>query len=234
VKRGIVVLPMLVCAMVLMDGTIAVADTQAPPAPYSIKLEGDKTFYMTPPGLQTETQPSSGLYHNTIPPTSIYSTSVFYYENELVLSRDGSCFAGLPWVTISGDGKLDGVAVSFYNMGVAVKSYTVADLLADAGKATFSVSHVMWEDRAKRSYDAATNALTVTTLDGSVYVFDLATGAIIDVKRTSPPPSGQAPSSAPSAGHSASSVIVPVLLGLGVILAVALTIASVAMRKSRR
>ena len=215
-RRAIAVLSTLFCAMVLMNGTVAFADTEAPPVPYSIEVEGDKTFYMTPRGDVTENQPQSGLYRNTIPPEPIYTVPVYYDYGALILSRDGSCFAGIPWA-LQGDSpsKLDGDAISFYNNGALVNRYTVGELLKDVKKARFSASHVAWEEYDKRSFDGATNVLTVKTMDGLVYSFDLATGEIIAVKQEPSP----------------SSIIVPVLLGLGVILVVSVAVVSARTRK---
>lgn len=162
------------------------ADSYAEPTPYQIEFEnGNKIFYMYPTGIAGDDSClKSGLYHNTDPLENIYlinmyiHMSKYFYQSELIFSKDGIYFAHMPW-TLAGDtDKPDGTAIEFYKNGRAIKKYAVADLVEDNTKLEYTASHVFWERQDNREFDSENNILSVTTVDGIIYKFDIATGDI--------------------------------------------------------
>jgi len=185
------ILSLMICvafaAGIVLAGTASVsADSQDPPDPWSVMLDGgNRIFYRTPEGDETETQLKTGLYYNVVPPVNIYYVEgdLWLYDVSTVFSDDGIYFAHFPWALGGGDYEnpdLGGQAIGFFKNGSLIKSYIVGDLLKDATKAEFSASHVWWENSEKRKFNAKKNVLTVVTLDKLVYHFDIATGAMLD------------------------------------------------------
>ena len=157
----------------------AYADSPAPQVSYKIELEdGNKVFYMTVRGEEDGEYLPSGLYYNTGENIYLIESEYFYsYESSTILSDDGLCFASLPWASYRYEhDRLDGIAIQFFKNGVLIKEYATGQLLRNARKAEYSVSHMTWEKWQERRFDSSGNLLYVTTNDGIEYCFDLSTG----------------------------------------------------------
>ena len=192
-KKNIIFI-ILLYFMSLITVIKVLADSPTEETPYQIEFEsGNKIFYMYPCYMSDENGEldkswlKSGLYYNTEPHENIYlinseytSVKYYFYESELVFSDDGIYFATMPWSYRGDPGKPDGSAIEFYKNGKFVNKYVVADLVENNSKLEYSVSHVTWEKRENRHFDAENNILSVTTKDDIVYKFDLVTGNIID------------------------------------------------------
>ena len=187
----------LVCAFSLSNFNNAVpvsADDPAPETSYQIEIDnGNKIFCMYPvwdaDNENSEDYLKSGLYYNTSPLENIYlinspdgSNPRYFYEWDLVFSEDGICFAHLPWTWTSTLFKIErgGPTVEFYKNGSLTEQYFLPDVAKNASKLDFSVSHVSWENRELRNFDAESNILSVTAKDGITTKFDLTTGNILD------------------------------------------------------
>jgi len=182
------------------------ADSFVPPMPSKIELEdGNKVFYMKPlryyddeyfssdfydsTGLPKDYLPS-GLYYNTDPPELIYLISShhtakdfsYFDPHNVYLSNDGMHFAHIP-IPLHNARETSapaGTVLEFYESGNLIKRYHVSQLVKNDKKLSYSVSMVMWEDWEKRQFDAKNNLLSVTTVDGITYTFDITTGSIVD------------------------------------------------------
>lgn len=178
------------------EPVIAYADSPGSRLSYKIELEnGTKFFYMK--GFESDDDNDeefldleSGLYY-THSLENIYliepvisqgkSHARYIYEHALIISEDGIYFANLPWTGFAGFmgiGKA-GTAAEFYANGRMIKQYNLSGLTWNRIKFQISVSHIMWEDRTKREFDAQNNTLSVTTLNNKTIVFDLTTGGIV-------------------------------------------------------
>ncbi|MCL2518968.1 MAG: hypothetical protein FWF15_10440 [Oscillospiraceae bacterium] len=185
---------MFLCFISLITIIIVSADEQVEQKPYQIEFEnGKKIFYMYPcytyneNGISDDNWLKSGLYYNTDPLENIYlinleynSNRYYFYERELVFSDDGIYFANIPWAQSDYPSTTDGTAIEFYENGLGIKKYIVADLVKNKLKLKYTVSHIYWEQNEKREFDAVNNILSVTTNDNITYKFDLTTGNIID------------------------------------------------------
>jgi len=195
-KKILTYIIFLCCAFLAGINNIS-ALSFADPMPYQIELEdGDKIFYMyicdTNDGdnIHACMCLKSGLYYSTDPKENIYfiapyinddiniNHSHYFYESQLVFSSDGKYFAvfgvsplGLPEETRGT------IAIAFYSNGRQFKKYTQADLV-EADGTSFSFSPVGWH--YERDFDPTKNIISVTTIEDTVYKFDITTGDIID------------------------------------------------------
>jgi len=193
----------MIVLTILLTCTNALADSPPPPKATSVELEnGDKIFFFSPPGFE-DGQPQTGLYYNTDPPEVIYlvqsvrSYPLYFDDNNTFLSSNGIHFAFFPLTFHNGNvpgtpdwqpGQEDtneytASAVEFFANGQLIKRYTVSDLVKDNSKLSFSVSMIMWESWLSMEtgwlFDPEENTLTIGTVDGRIYTFDITTGDII-------------------------------------------------------
>ncbi|MCL2140085.1 MAG: hypothetical protein FWH42_00150 [Dehalococcoidia bacterium] len=202
---------LVVCVFVLcapLSVTYVAADSPAIPSPFQMTFDdGRKIFYYTPRyyySVDGEARPKTGLYYNTDPLINIYyydETSLWpglgfeLYEGSVLFSEDGMYFVNFPWASNQGigvngfgawdyNGETSGTAILFFDEGLLIKEYQVKDLLMDVSKGGVSVSHIFWEKTQDRTFDSEQNILTVTTLDGIVYRFDISTGELISSSAT--------------------------------------------------
>jgi len=194
---------LVVLFLIMLLSTNALADSFAEPKPSKIELEnGSKVFYMTPPKYVGDIYPQSGLYYNTEPPEPIYLISSnhsgisYFNEFNVFISNNGMSFAHIPiswhndnapwnnkesWQTGQEDNnEYLTAALEFYEKGNLINQYTVSDLVTDNSKLEFSVTMVMWEKGNSRSFDPESNTLSIKTVDGITYTFDITTGAILE------------------------------------------------------
>ena len=70
-------------------------------------------------------------------------------------------------------------ALGFFEDGILIRSYRIDQLVRDMTMVTYSVTMASWERWGSRYFDAANNKLTVETVDGITYIFDITTGDIV-------------------------------------------------------
>lgn len=156
---------------------VVYADSLAAETQYEIEFSNGTIFYM----FTRDNPQKSGLYYNTEPFDMIYEleSGSYFYESGLIFTEDGLHFAYLPWTTYDSNKEQGGVAVYFYSNGCLTNKYLLSEVVTNQKIFTPSVSHVIWEDRSRRSFDDESNVLTLESLDGTVCSFDLTTGLLI-------------------------------------------------------
>ena len=149
------------------------------------------------PMSEERQQIRSGMYYNTTPLINIFYLDEgpfgigYYRQNEAFFSNCGTYLAGIN-TTLSYDG---GNLVNFYRNGSLIRSYGWRDFSGDRrewnevlsdSRNNFSLTPggFFWDEWEARELDAYNNVLTIVTLDGSVFTFDITTGDIIS--HTSP------------------------------------------------
>jgi len=167
------------------------ADQPGPPDSYSIELTNSIFFYMPNGWQQKQDEMQAGLYDSKTL-ENIYLidfdddptlSPITYFRNP-ILSKDGLCLVHLPWVSTNTylpetRDPISGTALAFYKNGKLIQRYTVDDVLKDKSKGRRSASHVEWEKRNKRNFNAKTNRLTVVANDGRKMTFDMNTGLMV-------------------------------------------------------
>lgn len=159
----------------------AYGDSQIAPYPYSVEFEEYGTiFYMTPennwdPDVNTSQLPKSGLYKaDTL--ENIYTMDEYFYETDLYFTSDGMNFAVMTWQVTNED-----KGVRFYENGTEQKYYRVTELMKDPSKRSYTAGHYFWKEYQEREdmYDQKNGTISVVTLDGIYYQFDIKTGKIL-------------------------------------------------------
>jgi len=128
--------------------------------------------------------PKSGLYAYNIcsdDGSDVLLWSVNWYSKSVDLSDDGKYLVRYgPWATLNNFGQPNTkeLAVAFYKEGRLLSRYSVGDLVRFAWVLPTTVSHFMWQKET--FFDSQANQLTITTLNGEKYVFDITSGEIIE------------------------------------------------------
>jgi hypothetical protein len=124
--------------------------------------------------------PQSGLYRNDGSATPLWTVDWNAYRVDV--SSDGRHlvrWGPWPWKGAFGE-----MALAFYEDGREMQRYRVSDLVANPQSLPASVSHYQWLDDA--SFDDAASTVTLQTLNGERYTFDVRTGLLIDGTRPAP------------------------------------------------
>jgi len=167
----------LFAAVIFWGGITAYADSFMSPEPFEIWSEdGTAVFRWTPEydGGRPLSTAQAGVYQNG---ELIYSVenlpTMGVGELNFMFSADLRHFVFRP----SAGGQV--VALGFFEDGVLLRGHRVDELVRDMNVVTYSVTMAFWENWEGRSFDAEANTLTIVTLDGITYVFDITTGEII-------------------------------------------------------
>ena len=180
--------------ILILTPILANADDFIPPGPFYIFSEdGTKVFHVTPELREDlitwdkDDFTATGLYYNTDPPIPIYlvrspfiaCTFGYLWEQDFIFSRDMRYFAWIPTTNTKN------TALVFFANGVAQRTYMVSDLVYDEDAITMTTTTVRWMYNRHQTtmFDAQTNLLTVQTVDGHTYVFDITSGEIIETTR---------------------------------------------------
>lgn len=165
------------------------ADSPVPPSPY-VKAAGAYRFVMLAPGdppPQTaggQPYPASGLYRDDGSLAPLWTVDWYALPDAVFLLADGHHCARLgPWPV---QDQFDELAVGFYRDGSLLASYRVRDLVGDPAALPRSVSHYQWLQ--SQSFDPAAGVLTLSTLEGQTYRFDLRTGQVVPEPAAAPAP----------------------------------------------
>ena len=135
-----------------------------------------------------EYYPASGLYRNDGSVEPLWTVDWF---GGAIVSTDGVHLVrtgrktGLFYFT--GGSSYHQLAVGFYRSGQLLKTYSVADLVADPQDLIYTASHVFWERAI--ALDEEAGQLYLATLSGEEYYFNLSDGEI--ASRKAPPANEQ-------------------------------------------
>ena len=212
-KRISVIAVFLVAIMIFGSVTVFADDFVIDPFRI-VSEDGSRVFIYTPhPHFHQERDsilPATGLYYNTEPLELIYLIEDigWAFESDFVFSSDFRHLAFFGRMSFD-------VALEFYEDGILIKRYMIDDLVEDMNEVSISTSRAWWEERAGRSFDITNNTLTITTYDNLTYVFDITTGEIIE-----------------SSGVSGFQHFIPVLVGVGLVVCVAIIFAVRNYRKT--
>ena len=189
--RWLVLLSLLFVTLICPSSTQA--DSPIPPHDYTQIAGGGKYIFV----MLTRDKPSStnnqsgtrnqdatirktytesGLYLNDGSTTPLWT--IDWYASEVMVSSDGhSLVRWGPWPSANNYGEL---ALGFYTDGKQILSYQVDDLVARPQTLPESVSHYQWRNYAKPAdFDDQRHELSLTTLNGEHYVFDIRSGEIV-------------------------------------------------------
>ncbi len=119
--------------------------------------------------------PASGLYRNGGSPRLLWAMQYIPWEQGITLSSDGHHM--IVWGSWPQTPFYDAPALSFFNDGLLLRTYTVRSLVAYPTQLPHSTSHYQWllED----SLHDMRGLLTVETQNHEKYVFGLSTGEVI-------------------------------------------------------
>ena len=138
----------------------AQADTWIAPVPFEVwSADGSYVFRFDP-------YETSALY--TADDVVVYTVEGLRshaYENDFFFSNDMRRFIFIPQADHE-------IALEKFNYGERVSTAYIADLVDDMSAVTHSVSIAFWRNW-EPEWDAATETLTVTTIDGLTYHFGL-------------------------------------------------------------
>ncbi|HYF78440.1 MAG TPA: hypothetical protein VD973_14985 [Symbiobacteriaceae bacterium] len=167
-----------VLVMVLVWGQSAYADSPIMPHSWE-RAVGPYQFVMlwphdtTAPGERR--YPASGLYRADDQAEPLWTVDWYAHEGEVFLGADGEFVTRLgPW---PGRGTYDELAVAFYRNGKMTKSHRVSDLVKSPEALPQSESHYQWHGDV--IFDPDQLRLSVATIPGITYLFDVKTGAIL-------------------------------------------------------
>ncbi|MDF2626762.1 MAG: hypothetical protein K0R39_593 [Symbiobacteriaceae bacterium] len=157
----------------------AFADSPAVPVSWEREVGPYRLVVLVPsdptPLPSGKQYPASGLYWADGEPEPIWTINLVTGGGHVFLTEDGQYLAQMgPWPST---GNYDELAVVFYRNGKTTKTYRVRDLVRRPALLPQSVSHYAWHDEV--SFDADQRRLTVATIPGTTYVFDVTTGAIV-------------------------------------------------------
>jgi len=107
-----------------------------------------------------------------------------FFSSEVILTNDGKHLITFgPWASNMSD-----LAISFYQDGKELKSYSIGDLIEDETKLMRTVSHFFWRFPAgPPGFDGLSGdqlTFTLSLIDGGAYVFDVTTGEVLEKKVT--------------------------------------------------
>lgn len=176
----------ILAALILLLLCAGSASADSPIAPHNWeRVVGPYRFVMlyssdrTP---LTSTYPASGLYLANGPAEPLWKMEGYAHEHEIYLSPDGEHLVRMgPWPST---GNFDVLAVAFYRNGNVTKWYRVKDLVKNPGALPQTVSHYTWYEEV--TYDPGQERLTVKTIPGITYVFDVVTGEILSPRMPVP------------------------------------------------
>jgi hypothetical protein len=173
----------LLVTIVFLSCTLPVAaDEWMAPGEFEIISEdGEKIFrFDSDSADETSNYSTAAVYLNTEPSKLVYSVEnlrSWTYKDNFFFSEDFQSFAHMPSPDFE-------IAIEFYVEGHLVKTYDIKDLVRNHSKISYSTSSAWWKNSdVKVSQDQ--DRLTVTTVDGLTYVFDINTGEIIEKSETS-------------------------------------------------
>jgi hypothetical protein len=165
-----------VLVLILVWGQSAYADSPIMPHSWERAVGPYQFVILWPHDTTPQARyPASGLYRADGPPEPLWTVDWYAHEGEVFLGADGEFVARLgPW---PGRGDYDELAVAFYRNGKMTKSYRVSDLVKNLEALPQSESHYQWHGDV--FFDPEQLRLSVATIPGMTYLFDVKTGAVL-------------------------------------------------------
>jgi hypothetical protein len=169
--------------LLLTSAVTASADSWIPAEPFEVvSADGSRVFRFDPgKNLWGEASlATAGVYSNTEPPTLIYAVEglrAWAYMSDFYFSEDLTHFAFVPSPTVD-------TAVEFYANGSLTRRYEIHDLVRRESMIKRSESSLWWLEESDPNVTSGpeANTLTLWTIDGLTYTFDLSTGDILQTE----------------------------------------------------
>jgi len=170
-------------AGLLLSSFAVHADREVPPRSYSTNTENGKfEFFMRAKkgyarNSEFDEKRKSGLYQHDLINGKKTSTSaplwtVDWYAHRVIPHSNGeNLIRHGPWAS-----HISQLAVAFYHNGVEIAKYSIDDLIVDKTNLDYSVSHFQW--RKAEEYNEEKETLSVSTVEGTTYVFSILTGEL--------------------------------------------------------
>ena len=170
--------------------------------PYEIVFEDtNMIFYMTPPQLPPQDQLDwfnypdiseermkikTGMYYNEEPLRNIYYVDINAHRSSMFFSQCGTYLVTIQSTLDNFNNEdLGGGLVNFFSNGSLIKSYKTSKLVRIPMLLPWTSAGIFWLSdecctEQKTIFNPITNELTITTYEEYVFVFDVATGKIIE------------------------------------------------------
>jgi len=168
-------------AMLILNVSLVHADDWPEPGPFSVVSEDEnRVFHFG--NLPT------GVYSNSNPPSLIYLVemqSTFLWEADFFFSQDMQYFAWIPQANTYGSSMdaTEATAIVFYANGKEQKTYMVSDLVINLDLLEYSTTTATWAERWDNGSNiiiVSNNVLSLKTVDGVSYRFDMTNGEILE------------------------------------------------------
>lgn len=178
-KKRVISAFVFLILLILLNFTVAHADTQSPTGSYIKEINEDYIFVMVVKGedcfiksITDEVYPQSGLYPSDGTVEPIWIIDFYAYEMEIVISDDGINLIRSLFV---GTSSLEQVGVELYSNGVLNREYKISEFIKSTDDLPQTTRHKIWYTKS----EIKDGFLEIITLEGKKVVFDLVTGEII-------------------------------------------------------
>jgi len=162
----------------------AYADDFIPPESFEVTSSDEQHIFRFEPGAFEDPDfmalfdVSTGEIIYTVPPFDFPGNPELIFENSFRFSDDLMYFGFTP---ISQE-----IGILFYAEGRLVNSHRIHDLVEDHSLIVYTVTMADWRNYSiPIVVDSEENTLTLETIDGITYLFDMTTGDIIESSVTS-------------------------------------------------
>ena len=179
-KKRIVISVVLVVSLFVLVPPVRGDDFPAPERFEVISDCGEYVFRFEPtddflePGFMALFHAETDEIIYTVEPFDFPGQPHLIYESMFRFSDDLRYFNFIPVSQT--------VGILFYDNGQLVNRHDIFDLVQNEEQVTFTVTMADWRSREPIQIDDQNNTLTLETIDGITYVFDLQTGEILDVE----------------------------------------------------
>lgn len=159
---------------------LALRVSAAESAHATASTEGRYVFVMVPEGEDAKAKPAHGTLYEVTASGALQQrwTTSGWYASDLIVANDGEHVVALnAWP--EGEEPDNTVGVAFYRSGKLVKSYSIRELVKDKKAVRGSLRHYRWlAEHASQQPRLEEKSFRLITIDGMLYNFDLASGAI--------------------------------------------------------
>ncbi|HEU5081008.1 MAG TPA: hypothetical protein VFT72_17480 [Opitutaceae bacterium] len=167
---------LFLCFGLLFGARLCAAET----ARATASPNGRYVFVMVPAGEDEKAHPAHGTLYEVSADGSLKAhwTTKGWYAPDMVVANDGAHIIALnTWP--EGDQPDATIGVAFYRSGKLVKSYAIRDLVKEKEAVRGSFSHYRWlAEHPTQQPRLEEQTFRLITIDGTLYNFDLDSGAI--------------------------------------------------------